>query len=65
VITIDDSKPPKTTKRAESKHIIERNLKINDTHIRVKSVFGNIPLEKALANIAKRRLAELKQSNKP
>jgi len=36
---------------------IERNVVVNGTHIRVKSVFGDIPLEKALANIAKRKLA--------
>ena len=36
---------------------IERNVVINGTHIRVKSVFsGTIPLEKALGNIAKRKL---------
>ena len=34
-----------------------RDLVVNGTHIRVRSVFnGNIPLEKALGNIAKRKL---------
>ena len=37
---------------------VQRDIVINGTHIRVKSVFGDIPLEKALANIAKRKPSE-------
>jgi len=46
---------------------IERDVIINGTHIRIRSIFtGTIPLEKALANIAKRKLAiarEMKEIN--
>lgn len=48
----DAKKPAKIRQNS-----IERNVVINGTHIHVKSVFGDIPLEKALANIAKRKLA--------
>ena len=35
----------------------ERDIVINGTHIHIKSVFNDkIPLEKALGNIAKRKL---------
>ena len=44
--------------------IIQRDVVINGTHIRVKSVFGDIPLEKVLANIAKRKLAEPEKGGK-
>jgi len=54
------NKPVKATKPPE----IERNITVNGTYIRVKSIFGDIPLDKALANIAKRRLAESKRSDK-
>ena len=38
-----------------------RNVIINGTHIRIKSVFSDkIPLEKALGNIAKRKLSARK-----
>ena len=41
---------------------IERDIVINDTHIRLKSVFNDkIPLEKALINIAARKLAKIKK----
>jgi len=33
---------------------------INGTHIRVKSVFGDIPLEKALGNLVQRRISDKK-----
>jgi len=46
------------------KHQLERNVIVNGTHIHVKSVFGNIPLEKVLANIAERKIAILKQNIK-
>jgi len=37
------------------------NIKsINGTYIRVKRVFGNIPLEKALRNLVQRRISEEK-----
>ena len=36
---------------------VERNMVINGTHVHITSVFKDtIPLEKALANIAKRKL---------
>jgi len=36
---------------------LERHVVINGTHIRIKSVFtDDVPLEKAPANIARRRL---------
>ena len=42
----------------DTSRIIERDMIINGTHIRVRSVFDNkIPLEKALGNIAKRKLS--------
>jgi|GEM_PF-5937133 len=45
-------------KPEKSGNTIERNVVVNGTHIRIKSVFnGDIPLEKALGNIAKRKLA--------
>ena len=37
---------------------------VNGTFIRVKSVFGNVPIEKALANIARRKLAKTIESEK-
>ena len=41
---------------------VERDVVINGTHIHVKSVFyGKIPLEKALGNIAKRKLSAHKK----
>ena len=44
---------------------IERNMVINGTHIHIKSVFSDkIPLEKALANIAQRKLANLNRDSK-
>jgi len=44
---------------------IERDIMINGTHIHIKSIFNNkVPLEKALANIAKRKLMAFKKSNK-
>ena len=43
----------------------ERNLVINGTCIRIRSVFiGKITLEKALENIAKRKLMNLQNKNK-
>lgn len=39
----------------------ERDIVINGTYIRVKSVFGDIPLEKALGNIVKRKLSTQKK----
>jgi len=48
----------KPIQKSDKPTVIERNIFVNGTHIRVKSVFnGDIPLEKALANIAKRKLA--------
>ena len=42
--------------------IIERDVVINGTHIHVKSIFdGKVPLEKALGNIAKRKLSAHKK----
>ena len=38
----------------------ERNLIVYGTHVRVKSVFGYIPLEKAIENLALRRMADKK-----
>jgi hypothetical protein len=36
----------------------ERDIVVNGTHIRLKSVFyGKIPLEKALGNIAMRKIS--------
>jgi hypothetical protein len=47
---------------ASSNHV-ERNIVVNGTHIRVKSVFNDkIPLEEALANIAKRKLAAINRN---
>jgi len=38
---------------------LERDLVINGTHIRVRSIFnGQIPLEKALGNLVQRRISE-------
>jgi hypothetical protein len=51
-------------KPTENNGIIERNIEVNGTHICVKSVFGNkVTLEKALANIAKRKLAVVGKNN--
>lgn len=51
-------------KSAESVNTVERNLVINGTHFRIKSVFSDkIPLEKALANIAKRKLTKERPNN--
>jgi len=51
---------PQTGKQGQGERsTIERRLVINGTHIRVRSVFENIiPLEKALTNIATRKLTE-------
>ena len=47
------------------KNTAERKIVINGTHIRIKSVFDNkITLEKALTNIAKRKLAIYTENNK-
>ena len=49
----------KTVKVKKVNNAVERDIVINGTHIRIKSVFnGNIPLEKALGNIAVRKLAK-------
>ena len=41
--------------------ITERRIEVNGTYFHVKSVFsGDVSLEKALATIAKRKMAELK-----
>lgn len=41
----------------------ERQLEVNGASFRVRSVFSaSVPLEKALATIAKRKLAELKKA---
>ena len=41
--------------------ISERQLEVNGASFRVRSIFSaNVPLENALATIAKRKLAELK-----
>ena len=41
----------------------ERRMEVNGTYINIKSVFsGNVPLENALATIAKRKLTELKKA---
>jgi len=41
----------------------EREVIVNGTHIRVKSVFnGNIPLEKALGNLVQRKISDKKAS---
>ena len=41
--------------------ILERDLVINGTHIRVRSIFnGQIPLEKAIGNLVQRRISEAK-----
>ena len=42
-------------------NVAERDIVINGTYIRVKSVFGDIPLEKALGNVAKRKLSSQKK----
>ncbi|MCL2842521.1 MAG: hypothetical protein FWE28_03515 [Oscillospiraceae bacterium] len=40
---------------------LERDLVINGTHIRVRSIFnGQVPLEKALGNLVQRRISESK-----
>lgn len=42
--------------------IIERNMVVNGTHVHVKSIFnGKLPLEKALGNIAVRKLSAKKK----
>jgi hypothetical protein len=42
-----------------------RNVVINGTHVRIKSVFdGKIPLEKALGNIAARKIAKKNKNDK-
>jgi len=39
------------------------NVKIiNGAHIRVKSVFGEIPLEKAMGNLVQRRISDKKST---
>ena len=44
---------------------IERNIVVNGAYFHVKSVFGNkITLEKALANIAKRKLSKPNKNRK-
>jgi hypothetical protein len=45
------------------RNTIERDVVVNGTHIHVKSVFnGKIPLEKALSNIAVRKLSDKKKN---
>ena len=51
-----------TTIKGERRSL-ERHVVINGTHIRIKSVFaGDVPLEKALANIARRRLVTARET---
>ena len=38
----------------------ERNLIVNGTHVHVKSVFGYIPLEKAIENLVLCKMADKK-----
>ena len=42
---------------------IERDMVVNGVYIRIKSIFGEVPLEKTLANIAMRKLAGLNRSD--
>ena len=41
-----------------------RTVVVKGTFIRVKSVFGDMPIEKALANIARRKIAKATESEK-
>ena len=50
-------------KQAADGNTIERDMVVKDTHIHIKSVFtGKISLEKALSNIATRKLSAEKKN---
>ncbi len=49
--------------KLKSDNIAERDIVVKGTHIHIKSVFnGKIPLEKALGNIAVRKLSVKKKN---
>ena len=64
ILRKNNKKLIEASKLSVNEHAIERNVTINGTYVRIKSIFGDIPLDKVLANIAKRRLAESKRSDK-